>query len=129
MSAMNLMQVFQKFPDEEGCYEYLERVRWGDRPTCPLCGSADVARKSETDRVGRWNCHGCYSSFNVLSGTIMAHTRVPIQKWLLAIWLVQNAENSISSPQLARDLDLTQQTAHHMKQRIRSAMADKNDGG
>ncbi len=125
---MNLMQVFQRFSDEEACYEYLELVRWGDRPSCPLCGNADVARKSETYRVGRWNCHGCYSSFNVLSGTIMANTRVPLQKWLLAISLVVNAKTSISSPQLARDLDLTQQTAYHMKQRITSAMADEDDG-
>ncbi len=122
------MAVFRRFPDDEACYEYLERVRWGERPACPLCGCVDVARKAETYRVGRWNCHGCKSSFNVLSGTIMAKTRVPLQKWMLAICLEVNAKKSISSPQLARDLDLTQQTAHYMQQRIRSAMADQNGG-
>lgn len=58
----------------------------------------------------------------------MAKTRVPLQKWMLAICLVTNAKKSVSSPQLARDLDLTQQTAHYVQQRIRSAMADQNGG-
>ncbi len=52
----------------------------------------------------------------------MAKTRVPLQKWFLAIGLVVNAKKSISSPQLARDLDLNQKTAWYMLQRIRAAM-------
>ena len=31
-----------------------------------LCGDHDVARKADTDRQGRWNCHGCKSSINIL---------------------------------------------------------------
>ncbi len=119
---MNLINIFQRFPDQEACIEYLERVRWGNRPACPHCASEHIARKDESRRIGRWNCHDCKSSFNVLSGTIMAKTRVPLQKWFLAIGLVVNAKKSISSPQLARDLDLNQKTAWYMLQRIRAAM-------
>ena len=121
---MNLIKIFQRYPDQEACIEYLERVRWGHRPTCPHCGSEHIARKDESGRIGRWNCHDCKSSFNVLSGTIMEKTRVPLQKWFLAIGLVVNAKKSISSPQLARDLDLNQKTAWYMLQRIRAAMVD-----
>jgi len=121
---MNLIKIFQRFPDQEACVEYLERVRWRDRPTCPHCGGEHVARKDESGRVGRWNCHDCKSSFNVLSKTIMEKTRVPLQKWFLAVGLVVNAKKSISSPQLARDLDLNQKTAWYMLQRIRAAMVD-----
>lgn len=122
---MNLLTIFARFPDQEACIEYLEKVRWADEPSCPYCGGTHVARKSESERVGRWNCHGCKSSFNVLAQTIFEKTRVPLQKWFLAVGLVVHAKKSLSSCQLARDLDLNQKTAWYMQQRIRSAMLTK----
>lgn len=119
---MNLLTIFSKFPDQEACIEYLEKVRWGTEANCPHCGSTAVARKSESERVGRWNCHACKSSFNVLAGTIFEKTRLPLQKWFLAIGILVNAKKSVSSFQLARDLDLNQKSAWYMQQRIRAAM-------
>ena len=125
---MNLLEIFRRFPTQESCIEHLENVRWGDCPACPHCGSVDVARKDENDRVGRWNCHDCRASFNVLSGTIFCKTRIDLQKWFLAIALMVNAKKSLSSYQLARDLDLTHQTALYVQQRIRAAMAESDTG-
>lgn len=125
---MNLLEVFTRYPTQESCIEHLELARWGDAPTCPHCNSGDVARKVDGERVGRWNCHNCKDSFNVLSGTIFCRTKVPLQKWFLAVALMQDAKKSLSSHQLARDLDLTQPTAWYMQQRIRSQMATA-DGG
>ncbi len=121
---MNLMTIFQRYPDQEACIEHMERVRWGDVPHCPKCGSNHVARKSENYRIGRWNCHDCHASFNVLSGTIFEKTKVPLQKWFLAVGIMVNAKKSVSSPQLARDLEMNQKSAWYMQQRIRAAMAD-----
>ena len=125
---MTLIDVFHRFPTQETCIEHLEDIRWGDDPCCPHCGSLHVARKADGERVGRWNCHDCHRSFNVLSGTIFCKTRVPLQKWFLAICLMVNAKKSLSSPQLARDLDLTQQTALYMQQRIRATMIEEGAG-
>ncbi len=119
---MNLMSIFIRYPDQEACMEHLENIRWGDEPTCPHCHSHHVGRKADGERVGRWNCHACHNSYTVLSGTILAKTRIPLQKWFLAIGLVINARKSLSSCQLARDLDLNQKSAWYMQQRIRSAM-------
>ena len=120
---MNLITIFSRFPDQESCIEHLEALRWAGDPFCPHCGDTDVARKAENERLGRWNCHGCKSSFNVLSGTIFQKTKIPLQKWFLAIGLVVNAKKSLSSHQLARDLQVTQPSAWYMQQRIRAAMA------
>ena len=86
-----------------------------------------VARKADSFRQGRWNCHDCKSSFNVLSGTIFQKTKLPLQKWFLAVSLVLNAKKSISSYQLARDLDLNQKSAWFMAMRIRRAMVSEGD--
>lgn len=122
---MNLITVFTRFPDQEACIEHLENIRWGENPYCPHCGSIRVARKAEIDRIGRWNCHDCHASFNVLAGTIFSKTRIPLQKWFMAVCLVINAKKSLSSCQLARDLDLNQKTAWYLIQRIRAEMATK----
>jgi transposase-like protein len=119
---MNLLTIFSRFPDQEACIEHLESTRWGEAPYCPLCGSTSVARKADSQRVGRWNCHGCKASFNVLSGTIFEKTKIELQKWFLAIGLLVNAKKSVSSGQLARDLDMNQKSAWYMQQRIRAAM-------
>ena len=123
---MNLFTVTEKFPTQEACIAHLEHIRFKDEPYCPLCGViGEVARKSEGDRVGRWNCHACKSSFNVLSGTMFQGTHLPLQKWFAAIALIVNAKKSLSSPQLGRDLNLTQPSALYMQQRIRAEMATK----
>ena len=123
---MNLLTVIERFPTQESCIEHLEKIRFVDDPFCPKCGTVgECARKHEGSRIGRWNCHACKCSFNVLSGTLFQGTHLPLQKWFAAIALVVNAKKSLSSCQLARDLNLTQPSAWYMQQRIRAEMATK----
>lgn len=122
---MNLLTIFTRFPDHESCVEHLERIRYREGAYCPHCGSTDVARKADGHRKGRWNCHDCKSSFNVLSGTIFQKTKIPLQKWFAAIGLIVNAKKSLSSYQLGRDLNVNQKSAWYMQQRIRAEMATK----
>ena len=120
---MNLLSVYRQFPDQQSCINHLENIRWPVNTLCPFCESVRVARKAENDRVGRWNCHECTNSYNVLTGTIFQGTHIELQKWFLAVSIMVNAKKSVSSYQLSRDLDLNQKTAWRMQQRIRSAMA------
>ena len=123
---MNLLTVTQRFPTQESCIAHLERVRFGDEPFCPLCGTVgECARKREGLKIGRWNCHACKSSFNILSKTMFQGTHLPLQQWFCAIALIVNAKKSLSSYQLGRDLNLNQRSAWYMQQRIRAEMATK----
>lgn len=71
---MNLIEIFDRFPDQESCIAHLENSRWGGKLVCPHCGNIHVGRKKENERVGRWNCYDCTRSYNVLSGTIFEKT-------------------------------------------------------
>lgn len=119
---MSLINIIKRFPNHKTCIDHLEKVRWGDTPTCPHCGSDHVARKVDGDRVGRWNCHSCKSSFNVLSGTIFQSTQVPLQKWFLAIMLMLNAKKSLSGHQLARDVGIGAKAGWRLAMKIRTGM-------
>lgn len=125
---MDLIALIQKFPDQKACIEHLEQVRWQGEPNCPYCGSTNVNRKGENHRIGRWNCYDCHSSFNVLQGTIMQKTRIPLTHWFAAIALMINAKKGISSCQMARDLDMDQKTCWYMMKRIRDAMSREEVG-
>ena len=125
---MNLIEVMERFPDQESCISHLEQIRWQNGTYCPHCGSIDVVRKKEDGigRIGRWNCHDCRASFKVTCGTMLHGVKIPLQKWFLAISLVMNAKKSLSSHQLARDLDLNQKTAWSIMTRIRAEMASQS---
>lgn len=120
---MNLVQIFKQFPTQESCIEHLEKMRWGNTPVCPYCQSINTNKtyNKETERY-RHHCNGCRKSFSATIGTIFHDTRLPLQKWFLAIALILNAKKGISSRQLARDIDVHVETAWSMGHRIRKAM-------
>ena len=127
---MNLIDVIQRFPDQQTCIAFLEHVPWNGNPKCPHCESRKLTRReheTETGRIGRWNCQDCKATFRVLHGTLFHGTKIPLQKGFLAISLIANAKKSISSYQLQRDLSLNQKTAWFMQVRIRAEMATKGN--
>lgn len=121
---MNVLAIANQFPTQASCIEFLERMKWQGTPVCPFCQSDKVARKQERDYTHRWNCHNCLSTFRAMTGTIFQGTKIPLQKWFAAIAILLNAKKSVSSCQLARDLDLNQKTAWYMAMRIRKAMQE-----
>lgn len=40
---MNLIEVMERFPDQESCIEHLERIRWRGTPICSHCGNKKKA--------------------------------------------------------------------------------------
>ena len=125
---MDLIKIMEMFPTQEDCIAYLERLRWQGSPECPHCGSMSVGRRNENaiGRIGRWNCHSCKSCFKVTHGTLFHRTKIPLQKWFLAISLIANAKKSLSSCQLSRDLGMNQKTCWRMMMNIRAEMGKDN---
>ena len=117
---MDIIQVFDLFPTQESCKEYLEKMRWGDEPVCPYCGSTHTVKNQN-----RHHCYDCKTGFSVTVGTIFHHTHLPIQKWFLAISLMLNARKGLSALQLSRDLKVNKNTAWRIAMQIRKAMTQK----
>lgn len=119
---MDIIEVFEQFPDQDSCIEYLELVKWQGQPACPYCKSTN---STALPKEKRHHCNHCNTSYSVTVGTIFHHTHLPIQKWLLAVTLILNAKKGISSRQLGRDLKVHRNTAWRMGMKIREAMLDK----
>ncbi len=125
---MNVVEIMERFPDQESCMKHLEKIRWGDKVVCPRCESEHVRPRNESQRgrIGRWNCHDCRATFKATDGTIFQGTKTPLQKWFLAISLMANAKKSLSSFQLSRDIGVSQKTCWRIMMAIRTEMAKGN---
>jgi len=73
-------------------------------------------------KENRYHCNTCNTSYSVTVGTIFHNTRLPLQKWFLAISIILNAKKGVASRQLARDIEVTKDTAWRMQMQIRKAM-------
>jgi transposase-like protein len=109
------------FADFENCREYLVARRWPNGVTCPTCGSDRV---SYLQSVRRWQCtaHHAQRQFTLKTGTIMEDSPIGVDKWMVALWLVLNCKNGISSYEIGRALGMSQKSAWHLMHRARYAV-------
>ena len=103
--------------DPDRCIEYAAAARRPDGIVCPRCGVLDDHIYIRTRRM--WECKGCRKQFSVKLGTIFEESRLGMDTWFAAIWMLINAKNGVSSCELARSLGITQKTAWFMLHRIR----------
>lgn len=123
-NSLNLIKFFQQFPNEQSCRDYLETMRWNGVTVCPHCKSVRIWRFTNGKL---WKCSSCKKQFTVRVGTIFSDSKLPLQKWFLAIYLATSLKKGISSMQLAKYLDITQKTAWFVLHRIRYAMGIVGD--
>jgi transposase-like protein len=125
----SLQEAILYFSDAENCLNYLvaRRPEWKDGVVCPRCGSTSVGfLKNQL----RWQCSVRHPrrQFSVKVDTIFEDSPLGLDKWLPAMWLINNCKNGISSCEIARALDVTQKTAWFMLHRIRLTQQGKNGG-
>ena len=121
---ISLIELFEMFPDEKTAEEWFEKKLWGraGKPTrCPKCGSRGRIKKYENRKSSPYHCADCRSFFSVRTGTVLSHSRIPLQKWVVGIYLWSTSLKGVSSMRLHRDLKITQKSAWFMAQRLREA--------
>jgi transposase-like protein len=127
-SPKTLQEAIKYFANPEHCLAEMVNFRWPDGVVeCPTCGS----RKVSFLRSRRlWECSEKHPKrqFSVKVGTVMEDSAIPLDKWLVAMWLIANARNGISSYELGRSIGVTQKSAWFMLHRIRLAMQDETGG-
>ncbi len=122
-----LQEAILYFSVPENCLTYLvaRRPEWKNGVICPVCGSTKV---SFLQHQLRWQCssHHAKRQFSVKVGTIFEDSPLGLDKWLPAMWMLQNCKNGVASHEVARTLGITQKTAWFMLHRIRLAQQDKH---
>jgi transposase-like protein len=126
------MEMTRRFPDEDSAREYFEALRWPNGPTCPHCGNADsgriykvTANRTKKIRPGLYRCAECEGSFTVTINTVMEDTHLPLNKWLIAFYMMCASKTQVAALQLQRQLEIgSYRSAWHLCHRIRFALKD-----
>ncbi|MGB8478763.1 MAG: IS1595 family transposase [Acidobacteriaceae bacterium] len=123
----SLLQATRYFADPGVCVEFVAAMRWPDGVTCPHCENKRVSYLSSR-RIWKCMAKECHKQFSVKTFSIFEDSPISLDKWLVAVWLVVNCKNGISSYEIAKDLKITQKSAWFMLHRIRLALRT-NDWG
>lgn len=116
-----LQQAILYFADADDCINYLATRRWPDgKVVCPTCGSENVSYLASR-RL--WQCKTRpKAQFSIKVGTIFEDSAISLDKWLLAMWMLANCKNGVSSYEISRATGITQKSCWFMLQRIRLAL-------
>ena len=108
-----LIEAVRYFSDKKTCAEYIGKI------VCPKCQSDNVGYLATRDI---YKCRACRKQFSAKVDTIFEQSPLGLDKWFVAVWMIANCKNGISSLELHRALGVTQKTAWFMLHRIRLAM-------
>ena len=120
---INLVNLIEKYHNEDKCRAYLEELRWPNGIACPRCGSASISMLLERDQ---YDCNSCRYQFSVTSGTIFHDSHLPLWKWFLATYMMLEGKKGVSANQISRTIRVSYKTAWYLCHRIRNAMTIDN---
>jgi len=117
--GLTIIDLFRMFPDDEAAEKWFEDQRWPDgHKCCTDCGSMNYAVVANR-RPMPYRCRDCRSYFSVKKGTVMQSSKIGLQKWLFAMYMMSTSLKGAASMKVYRELGITQKTAWFLTQRIR----------
>lgn len=119
----SIIELVKAFPNEQVCIDHLEQLRWNGNVVSPFDDTSKVYKCAGN----KYKCKNTGKYFNVRTATLFDNTKIELQTWFIAIYLITGHKKGISSLQLSRDLNVTQKTAWFMLQRIRNCFGINND--
>jgi transposase-like protein len=119
--AIDLVELIERFGNDQKCRNYLEKLRWPDAVHCPKCQGTRISSILKRDQ---YNCdsESCGYQFSVTAGTIFHDTHLPLTKWFLATYIMCQSRKGVSANQLKRMLGINYRTAWYLCHRIRHAV-------
>ncbi|MDI3566573.1 IS1595 family transposase [Bradyrhizobium sp. Arg816] len=114
------------FTDETKAREWLEARVWPNGPACPHCGNVDQdkikALQGKAHRPGLYQCAACREQFTVTVKTVFERSKIPLSKWLAALFLLTASKKGISAHQMHRMLGISYKSTWFMMHRLREAL-------
>jgi len=122
--GLSLQRFYQLYGTNEQCQALLFRYRWPQGFVCPKCGSN---RYSIIKTRTLYQCSNCRYQSSLISGTIFDSTKLPLTIWFLAIYLITQSKDGISSLNLSRTIGISANAALRIKHKLQQVMKRADD--
>ncbi len=119
----NKEALVEAFETEQKCIDHLEALRWNGNIISPFDPTSRVYFCSKNT----YKCRNSGKYFNVKTGTLFHNTKIELQKWFVAIWIVSAQNKKINSVALGHELGITQKSAWYMIKRIKHYIQTKSN--
>ena len=119
-AGLSMRQFQLHYGTDEQCEDALVALRWPRGWSCPRCQCARYARTHNGRRL--WECLQCGYQCSSIVDTVFEHTKLGLSVWFLAIYLMTQSKNAISSLELMRQLGVTYKTAWLIKHKLLETM-------
>ena len=119
------------FQDADSARVWLESQLWAKGRSCPHCGVLDKSTGivGKSARPGLYMCNACRKQFTVTVGTVFERSHIPLNKWLMAMFLLAASKKGMSTHQMHRMLGVSYKSTWFMTHRLREAMREGMDFG
>lgn len=114
----------QRYGDEALCQQRLFQMRWPDGYCCPNCGHTHCCQLKSR---AVYQCNQCHHQASVTAGTLFAYSKLPLNVWFLAIYLITQEKNGISALELSRQLGISYNATWRLKHKLMQAMKERDD--
>jgi len=120
--GMSLHKFMAQYGTAAQCAQALFAWRWPQGFVCPACGNT---RHCTLQSRRLFQCNACGRQTSVTAGTVFAGSKLALNVWFLAMHLITQAKNGISSLELSRQLGISQNSAWLMKHKLMQAMLER----
>jgi len=120
----SILELFDNYGTDEQCREALFNWKFKDGFVCSECGGKTFCKLKKRKL---YQCNCCHHQTSATSGTIFDSTKLPLNKWFLAIHFLTQIKTCISALELKRQLKVSYKTAWSMKQKILQVMKERDD--
>ena len=121
--GLSLAAFLDRYGSESACREALLRWRWPAGFVCPGCGYGGRCRLQTRSVL---QCHRCHRQTAATAGTIFAGSKLPLRSWFLALYLLTQAKNGLSTLSLARQLGVAYNSAWLLKHKLMQVMLEQH---
>ena len=87
------------FPNDDAAAEWFAEARWPDGAWCPHCGSTNV-QSGAKHASQPYRCRTCRKRFSVKTGTAMHDSKLGLQVWAIATYLMTTGLKGTASMKL-----------------------------
>lgn len=124
--GLSMHEFVDLYGTDDKCELAVKSWRWPQGFVCPACGQAEHSEFRRGSLL-YFQCRACRRQTSLISGSVFGSTKLPLRLWFLAMHLLTQAKNGVSSLELMRHIGASYPTAWAIKHKLMEAMRQREE--